>query len=330
MAKKRTTSKLGKPGLTSLGMLHSKEDFDAIYGGAFVICGQRTFAITQWNPTKNLEHAEKLTKWIKQVSPTWVSTHFVLPRQSNACCLYTAVFDILRDTLVLANTSLTTRHTSAAKVDVCPLFDEVVLASAEGVEAIKSEEPPTMSRSLSQNTKATIDVSDSVGIAKLFCEIDNRLNGHSVERFLELVISELFFADPENGPREMTRIVVQVRRSLQVDDDAGFYQLCGELADRVQAAETIFGVYTDASAFEFVCISLDTTALGKRRIIRSQREQFVHIPEPGKPVLHKEGLEVLAYILNMLGVPPSIDMDQLLTDMTAAQTALLGDFLRDI
>jgi uncharacterized membrane protein len=98
----------------------------------------------------------------------------------------------------------------------------------------------------------------------------------------------------------------------------------------VQAAETIFGVYTDASAFEFVCISLDTTALGKRRIIRSQRKQFVHIPEPGKPVLHKEGIEVLAYILHMLGVPPSIDMDQLLTDMTAAQTALIGDFLRDI
>jgi hypothetical protein len=101
MAKKRTASKLDKPGLTSLGMLNSKEDCDAIYGGAFVICGQRTFAITQWNPTKNLEHAEKLTKWIKQVSPTWVSTHFVLPRQSNACCLYPAVFDILRDTLVL-------------------------------------------------------------------------------------------------------------------------------------------------------------------------------------------------------------------------------------
>jgi hypothetical protein len=82
-------------------------------------------------------------------------------------------------------------------VDVCPLFDEVVLASAEGVEAIKSEEPPTMPRSLSQDTKSTIDVSDSVSIAKLFCEIDNRLNGYSVERFLELGISELF-ADPEN------------------------------------------------------------------------------------------------------------------------------------
>lgn len=332
--KKRSASEASESALTSYCKVKTEDDFNELFGEYFVIPRARGFRLGQWNPVNNLDHAKKILAWIEAMAPTWVATHAALPLQNNERTLYPAVFDILRDCLLLTNAG---KFITAVTVDVSPMEEDVKAAAVEGSEAFKLRRSPrssttSASAKVDEVFAATaVDLSDSEGVANLFCEIEKKLKERNIDGYAEFVISEAL-DDPVTGrPRNKIRIIVEVKKNLLSDSNAGFYQLSAELAAKVEEGETIFGIYTDASAYEFACVALPTaSAQDTRQIMRSPRHQFVLIPEPGQAELQNGALTVLAHIFEMLGVPPTIDMDQRLKDIAAAQEAMKDKFLQGV
>ena len=291
------------------GAIRSPEDFFDLYPEWEVRDVDR-FVPGRWQSPQS---TVKLNDWLDLVGGRWSSRISIIHRTTaNERTLYPFVLHIIKDALLFQNRANFT--VGDVLFGATPSEEDLVNAASTGVIGFKQNKP----RQGSDESDIVI-MQDLEEVVQLYCEIDKRMKGvgHGYARFVA--------SEPSNivGKVGRSRLVVLVKSTLFAN--AGYYQLCAELAHRFSTQDAsdrdVYGLLTDTREFQF--LKATRTAVGLE-IHQSE----VYCFRDASFQLYGDAYAVLGYLFDILDIDESIDIPASYQAVLAKEASLKDKMLR--
>jgi hypothetical protein len=272
----------------------------------------------------------KLIEWLSSQSGEWASTYYAIRTRPNERSLYPFVFEILKSLVLTVDAVI-----CDVKIGDAQISDDSVTAGVR--DFVDSKSPPSSpSQSLEEASASSavsaasssarqnlIDVLDEKEVKGVFIEVEKFIKEHH-QKEAPSGRAEFSIKDCKS---QMTFCVFEIKPNIDIDDNAGLFQLASELIivshmnkeieateaglSNFRAPEMVYGVYTDAHSYRFVCLETATKTI-------TLSNTFGFFVRSSNPELALEAINVASYLFHLFGLSPDISVSD-----TVAAIALL-------
>lgn len=305
------------------GSIKSLEAFNSNF--PHISFSRTPFAEIAWDASKNSSHKKKVYEWIKANAAGWIQTIKVLPHVNNEATLYAYVFAMLKSIVELNNSLVVEVVVENELTDemIDSVVDNVVdkrlsarrssLFSTEGANAVGAiatgamEDISGLSSSLNPYSVNTADKDE---VRAFVLEIERWLYYEESKGRVEFTV--------EDGSTKAIKCIIEVKLSLIVDKDKGFYQCSAYMAaaQKQYNLPVVYGAYADFDKWVFM--KLENNVITRTNNMGLFDINFLQFSN--------NAYRVFSYLLEICHIPVTVDMGETVNAVVSKNAAEV-DFL---
>jgi hypothetical protein len=303
---------------TAHSSIKTLEQFNALYPGYSLDVRDVSLQQVQWvsRPSKFI-----VIEWLRQVCPEWSLTFTIQDVMENERSLYPLVFEVFKSLLVLSKNLLISPPDMGTSPSALHDAVEAVLSRSRSnsLEAAVTEDATSDEEVNSDDPEVTYDLHSVTDVLSLFLRIEKQIKADAKDGkgFVEFTV----FDETSGQPK----LLVEVKHSMQSDNNSGLFQLCAELVTTCKQyrARCCYGAYTDAYTWRLV--KLDN--LTQRFCMTDQVSVFAN---KINPKLTTDSVKLFSHLFEILDIQEQLDFGSTMEAIHKVKRDLQTKMLSDI